>query len=123
MATVPTSPQGNPDPSTPAAPQTEGPHKLSLKADDSRRISIKATPTRRRQRGDREPSQHLLTPPLTPSSSIRTTASADSIDARLGDKVHVLQELHEPEATRFLHVNRIILCLSSFFILMCPICS
>ncbi|XP_006461170.1 hypothetical protein AGABI2DRAFT_192701 [Agaricus bisporus var. bisporus H97] len=107
MATVPTSPQGNSDPSTPAAPQTEGPHKLSLKADDTRRISIKATPTRRRQRGDREPSQHLLTPPLTPSSSIKTTASADSIDARLGDKVHVLQELHEPEATRFLHLENV----------------
>jgi hypothetical protein len=122
MSSVSPSPQHKSDPSTPAAPQnpaSKSPEgaplpaldKVSLKGNDIRHISIKATPlpTRRRQRNDREPSQHLLTPPLTPSSSIRTTASVDPTDGRPEDKIHVFQELHEPEATRFLHVSKIIL--------------
>jgi hypothetical protein len=82
--------------------------KLSLKGRGPRRSNIKATPsyTRKRQWKDRDPSQHLLTPPLTPSSSIRTTASADSADGKPDDKAQVLQDLQEPSATRFLYVSR-----------------
>lgn len=84
---------------------------LSLKGSDTRSSTIKTTPlyTRKRQRKDRDASQHLLTPPLTPSSSIRTTASAGSADGKPDDKVQALQELQEPEATRFLYASKIIL--------------
>jgi hypothetical protein len=127
MSAVSPSPQHKSDPSTPAAPQkpaSKSPEgaplptsdKVSLKANDTRHISIKASPlpARRRQRNDREQSQHLLTPPLTPSSSIRTAASADPADGRPEDRILVLQEQHEPEATRFLHVSKIILSSPKF---------
>lgn len=82
--------------------------KPSLKGSESRR-NLKNTHsyTRRRQRKDRDASQHLLTPPLTPSSSIRTTVSTDSTDEKPNDKAQALQELQEPEATRFLYLENV----------------
>ena len=80
--------------------------KLSLKGSEPRHTHMRMTHShsRRRQRKDRDTSQLLLTPPLTPSSSIRTAASTGSADGKPDDKVQTLQELQEPEATRFLYV-------------------
>lgn len=79
--------------------------RLSVKSNGTRRSINKATGlhTHKRQRKD---APHLLTPPLTPSSSVRTTASAESPDGKQDDKVQALQELQEPDATRFLYVSQ-----------------
>ena len=85
--------------------------KLSFKASEPRHTHMITSHsyTRRRQRRDRDTSQHLLTPPLTPSSSIRTSASTDSADPKPDDKVQALHELQEPQATRFLYVITLII--------------
>ena len=85
--------------------------KLSFKPSEPRHSHMKSTHsyTRKRQRRDRDTSQHLLTPPLTPSSSIRTSASTDSADPKPDDKVQALHELQEPQATRFLYVITLII--------------
>ena len=85
--------------------------KLSFKASEPRHTHMKTTHsyTRKRHHRDRDTSQHLLTPPLTPSSSIRTSASTDSADPKPDDKVQALHELQEPQATRFLYVITLII--------------
>jgi hypothetical protein len=109
-------PPSQPPPNTPQKIQSDSRHndlasgleKLSLKGSDTRRSAIKTTPSytrSKRQRKDRDVSQHLLTPPLTPSSSIRTTESADSAEGKSDDKAQSLRELQEPEATHFIYVR------------------
>ncbi len=57
----------------------------------------------------RRPAHDLLTPPLTPSSSIRTTTSGLSVDTDSGEHPQVAGEGEEDEAsaawTRFLLVR------------------
>jgi len=83
--------------------------KLSFNPTEPRHTHMKTLHTRRRHRRDRDTSQHLLTPPLTPSSSIRTSASTDSADPKPDDKLQALHELQEPQATRFLYVITLII--------------
>lgn len=73
--------------------------------DTNVRIKTTASSSHKRRRKDRDVSHHLLTPPLTPSSSIRTNASAESGNGKQDDKIQALQELQDPEATRFLYVS------------------
>lgn len=77
----------------------------------------------RRHRKDRE--QHsLLTPPLTPSSSIRTTASSDSSGnhgVKQGDGLEASSATEGPGnddlgATRFLLVSPLSICHSAFML-------
>ncbi|KXN85367.1 Meiosis protein mei2 [Leucoagaricus sp. SymC.cos] len=114
---TPSAPSSQQSPNAPQNPQSKSHHEerptahenVPLKSSDSRRNAIKTTPsyTRRHQRKDRNPPQHPLTPPLTPSSSIRTNASTDSTDGNSDDKIQTLQEMQEPEATRFLHLENV----------------
>lgn len=64
-----------------------------------RKHTSSSSKTHARRRTDRDQPHSLLTPPLTPSSSIRTTASRDSAP----ECVEVHHQEHDPEATREHH--------------------
>lgn len=116
-APAPSALTGHSPPATPQSPLPSSQNddlqlamqKLTVKDSNVRCNTIRTTnlSTHKRRRKDRDVSHHLLTPPLTPSSSIRTNASTDFPNGKQDEKIHALQELRDPEATRFLYLENI----------------
>jgi hypothetical protein len=99
--------------STPLEPQRAMEHRGTLSFDDLFMPSTQPLKIQRRRRVDREHGHSLLTPPLTPSSSLRTATSIDStsiVDPLTDAGLETSGEQHgdEPnhECTRFLLVGR-----------------
>ena len=97
---------------TPTASSSVEQHPRHFKYDPPFRKSSALAKTHARRRTERDQPHALLTPPLTPSSSIRTTASRDSASARIQqgreqDDVVFKEEICDTDldSTRFLLVG------------------
>lgn len=97
---------------TPTASSITEQRPRHFKYDPSFRKTSALPKTHARRRTERDQPQALLTPPLTPSSSIRTTASRDSASAgvqqgRDQDDVAFKEEICDTDldSTRFLLVG------------------
>jgi len=97
--------------STPLEPQKAMEHRGTLSFDDLFTYAPSTQPLKiqRRRRVDREHGHSLLTPPLTPSSSLRTATSIDSaynVDTSLETSDDAPGAKVDHESTRFLLVGR-----------------
>jgi hypothetical protein len=99
--------------STPVEPQKAMEHRGTHSFDDIFMPNTQPVKIQRRRRVDREHGNSLLTPPLTPSSSLRTATSIDSASVVEPSTDSGLETSREPygdeanhESTRFLLVGR-----------------
>ena len=103
-------------------PQKAMEHRETLSFDDIFMSNTQPLKIQRRRRVDREHGHSLLTPPLTPSSSLRTATSIDSTsnvehlaDISLETSGELRGDEENQEATRFLLVGRSSLLVSLYF--------
>jgi hypothetical protein len=113
-------------PSAPSSPKNKPPASVASKEPQMRHVKYasidpvyrkaQGAKTHTRRRTERDEPHSLLTPPLTPSSSIRTTASSDSAASV---RVQANQESNENPSEEILDSDsestRILLVCVSFF--------